>query len=1073
MKKQLQLLFLALIVSVQMKSQAGAALNFDGIDDYVINTTPAIPGLSAFTFETWINVNNTSNGKIFSSNEMEVAVAGGQINFYCPAFSGNNISVIPIGVWKHIAITYDGAKLNFFIDGVLDNTIATTGTIGTNTGYKIGKHVSAGCCLLDGSLDELRIWNIARTRCEIISYMGCEIPSSSAGLIANYHFNQGFASANNSIETTLMDASGNSNVGILTNFSLNGTTSNWIAPGAVITGYTTTAVCALGAALNFDGVDDYVSVATVTNIPVGNSPYSIEAKIKPITLGVEGIAGWGTFGTTNEVNALRIDGSGNIINYWWGPDLIVSSSPVNMADGNWHHVAATFDGTTRKIYLDGVLKGFDTPGNHTVPNATNLRIGSTNYGEFFNGGLDEVRIWNIARTNCEIISYMDCEIPSSAPGLVANYHFNQAISGGINSNETNLIDVSSSVNNGTLNNFALTGTSSNWIAPGGVVSGFTTATVCSLAAALNFDGIDDYVSISSNASLSMTSAITIEAWVKTNGSPTGEQYIITKSNDSYFVGLNVAGNVGRASFYINGVSTGWLYSNSTSINDNNWHHIASTYDGSVIKIYIDGILDNSVIASGNIVTGGSDVVIGCRIFNYFFQGNIDETRIWNVARSQCEINTYMNCEIPSSSGGLVANYHFNQGISSENNSIETTLMDASVNSNVGTLTNFALSGATSNWIAPAAVVSGYTTTLAASTISVNSGAICAGQSFTMTPSGAATYSYSNGSDVAMPTSYATYTVSGTASTGCSAIDAIASVTINALPTLTVNSGAICAGSNFTIIPTGANTYTYSSGSAIVTPTANDTYTVTGTDINMCTNTAVASVTVNALPTLTVNSGAICTGSNFIIIPTGASTYTYSSGSAVVTPTTNASYNVTGTSALGCVSSNAAVSSVTVNALPTLVVSTTNTLLCAGQAATLSVSGASNYTWSTNQTTMNIAVTPTTQTTYSVTGTDVNGCTNSAVIIQNASLCTDLADLNSHSTILVYPNPANGMVTIDLGSANDHVKVEITNAIGQVVLSETTSNQRLIVDVATLNNGIYFVKVYEQNNNFTVKLVKQN
>jgi len=120
----------------------------------------------------------------------------------------------------------------------------------------------------------------------------------------------------------------------------------------------------------------------------------------------------------------------------------------------------------------------------------------------------------------------------------------------------------------------------------------------------------------------------------------------------------------------------------------------------------------------------------------------------------------------------------------------------------------------------------------------------------MVPSGATTYTYSNGTDVVMPTSDATYSVSGTDANGCvSATDAVSSVTVNMLPTISVNSGAVCAGQSFTMVPTGATSYTYSNGSYIVTPTADATYSVSGTDANGCVSNvdAVSSVTVNALP----------------------------------------------------------------------------------------------------------------------------------------------------------------------------------------------------------------------------------
>jgi hypothetical protein len=140
------------------------------------------------------------------------------------------------------------------------------------------------------------------------------------------------------------------------------------------------------------------------------------------------------------------------------------------------------------------------------------------------------------------------------------------------------------------------------------------------------------------------------------------------------------------------------------------------------------------------------------------------------------------------------------------------------------------------------------------------------------------------------------------------------VTVNTTPTISVTSGSICSGNSFSIAAYGANTYTYTSGSSIVNPTSNSSFTVTGANVGCAsTSSAVSTVIVNANPAITVNSGAICIGQTFTIIPNGASTYTYSSGSSIVSPTVTTIYSVTGTDILGCISPSPALSIVIVNA----------------------------------------------------------------------------------------------------------------------------------------------------------------
>jgi hypothetical protein len=286
----------------------------------------------------------------------------------------------------------------------------------------------------------------------------------------------------------------------------------------------------------------------------------------------------------------------------------------------------------------------------------------------------------------------------------------------------------------------------------------------------------------------------------------------------------------------------------------------------------------------------------------------------------------------------------------------------------------------------------------------------------------------------------------------------------AIPTVVVNSGSICAGKSFTISPSGASSYTIQGGSAVVTPTANTTYTVLGSTSPGCVSSPVtSSVVVNASPIVSANSGSICAGSSFTIVPSGASTYTFSSGSAVVTPTANTSYSVTGTNSLGCVSTNTAVSSVSVNALPTVSAISNTSLICSGQTASLTASGANTYTWNTSATTSVIAVSPTVTTTYTVNGTAANGCGNLVTITQSVSACTGInsaALTLSNSNFMVFPNPNNGDFTI---SANSEVNFSIVNSLGQTVkvISVNASNNYK-VSVSNLAKGIYFV--VDQNNN---------
>ena len=160
-----------------------------------------------------------------------------------------------------------------------------------------------------------------------------------------------------------------------------------------------------GGALSLDGADDMLTGSPFPAIPTGNDDYSISAWVKTTTDGPRGIVGWGDYSANNDTNAFRLGDTDKLNNYWWGSPSLELVSPVNLLDDNWHHVATTYDGTTRTLWVDGASIGMDTPGsgeNTFTPNSqpTNFSIGRTcppcGGGEFFNGLLDDVAIFDYA-----------------------------------------------------------------------------------------------------------------------------------------------------------------------------------------------------------------------------------------------------------------------------------------------------------------------------------------------------------------------------------------------------------------------------------------------------------------------------------------------------------------------------------------------------------------------------------------------------------------------------------------------------------------------------------------------------
>jgi hypothetical protein len=297
---------------------------------------------------------------------------------------------------------------------------------------------------------------------------------------------------------------------------------------------------------------------------------------------------------------------------------------------------------------------------------------------------------------------------------------------------------------------------------------------------------------------------------------------------------------------------------------------------------------------------------------------------------------------------------------------------------------------------------------------VASPTVCQSQSLSLTASGAITYTWNTGSNassiVPSPTSNTTYTVSGSNALGCSTSTTQLITTITS-PTLNISgTPSICAGQTLNLNVSGANTYTWSTGSnatgIATTPTANTGYTVSGTNGLGCTASAIQIATVNALPNLTVTgTSSICAGQTVNLNVTGANTYTWNTGSnansIATTPTTSIIYTVTGTDAIGCV--NVGTRSVTVAPKPNLNISG-STGICTGQTATLIANGASTYTWNTGSNSATITDVPLVNTSYTLSGTDLLGCTNSTT--QLVSVAASLTITIAGPSSICIGQPAN-------------------------------------------------------------------
>lgn len=359
-------------------------------------------------------------------------------------------------------------------------------------------------------------------------------------------------------------------------------------------------------------------------------------------------------------------------------------------------------------------------------------------------------------------------------------------------------------------------------------------------------------------------------------------------------------------------------------------------------------------------------------------------------------------------------------------------------------------------------------------IVASSSVVCVGATANLTASGALNYTWqpggSTGANIAVtPTAPTLYTATGDNSFGCtSTANQVVLVTQSPTVTLNASSTFICSGSSVTLTAGGANTYNWSSGSTnpviSVTPLSTTVYSVTGTStVTGCSTTRSVSISVFT-KTISISSATtVCVGTPINLTAGGATTYTWNTGSfgntLPITPTISAIYMVTAnTVTLGMNCTSTASVSVGVFPNPTITAVASRTAMCKGEKNILTAGGAISYVWSNSAATSTIQLSPTSASTlnYTVTGTDNNGCTNTATLSVKVNACTALNEYKNGTNLEfhIYPNPNTGEFTIQ---SDQDFNLTLVNELGQVIktfsLSELNSHKQ---NISGLSAGVYFI-----------------
>lgn len=325
-----------------------------------------------------------------------------------------------------------------------------------------------------------------------------------------------------------------------------------------------------------------------------------------------------------------------ILNKEWPETMGSAVLTEGFFDGDWHHIVTTYDGETLALYKDGQIEMEVAYTNGLTPNSLPLYIGwdpyyITSQQRYFNGQIDDVRIYSRALSNTEIQELYGA---TDDDGLVAHYPFNG-----------NANDESGNGHDGTVNGATLT------------ADRFGNADSAYL-----FDGINDRIELADEAAFDFehTDAFSQSFWIKTSDATAGNKSLYAKMLKYYpTTGYNVLLIDGKLRVYLINAhpSNEIAVDGTTLLNDDQWHHVVVSYDGTSsvegMAIYIDGVEEVSDVRV-NALSGSTlnDVVptIGSRADQYSFNGLIDDVHIYSRALSEAEIqelySTTTECALP-------------------------------------------------------------------------------------------------------------------------------------------------------------------------------------------------------------------------------------------------------------------------------------------------------------------------------------------------------------------------------------------------------------------------------------------
>jgi hypothetical protein len=380
----------------------------------------------------------------------------------------------------------------------------------------------------------------------------------------------------------------------------------------------------------FDGVDDYVNVPDSVSLKPATQ-ISLEAWVKPNA----GIPTYASVATKTTVNTWS-DGYGMYaweggIDFWVNDDAQdVWTDPIPTTV--WSHVVGTYDGSTIRIYLNGVLVdsfAYSSPLVHLI---APLRIGdAAGTGNYhWAGGIDDVAVYNTALSAATVADHFRCghryrDLTVNTAGLQSYWRLGEPAG-------TVALD-SKATNSGSYAN--------------GVSLGATGALTVTGDKAVSFDGSNDHVDLGDVYDFTGTASFTVSCWFDRTAVNAGLwRRIIGKNNgigtrEGWALGIapSTAGTAQRVQFSRFSAGSADVLDATTATVAGTWYHVAASYDGVTMRLYLNGVLEASVASSRSMVNTTHPLRIGniSDTAAEYFAGSIDEVAVFGRALTADEV----------------------------------------------------------------------------------------------------------------------------------------------------------------------------------------------------------------------------------------------------------------------------------------------------------------------------------------------------------------------------------------------------------------------------------------------------